>query len=153
MIKINFAKTIHIDLIAELETMHFFGEAYSKSTIENFVSNNYKLKDNTNIFVVENDDELIGYAIFSIMDDFTDIYKIFIRESDRLKGYGTMLIDKIIELAKRYNSKKLMIEVRKNNKTAASFYITNNFKNISTRKNYYKNPPDDALIYERLLIC
>lgn len=151
MVNVNFTKTEHINLIAEFENAYFFDEAYSIDTIEDIMKDNYILKNNTNIFSLTFDDELIGYIIFHISDDFTDVYKIFVRDSERGSGYGTMLLEKVINLAKRFKSKKIMIEVRKNNISAVKFYEKNGFKCISERVNYYKNPTDDALIYERVI--
>lgn len=152
MIKVGLAKNEHATLISELEIDNFNSEAYTLEYINNIIANNHILKNNTNIFTICDDDELLGYIIFTISEDFTDIYKIFVRENDRQKGYGAMLIDKVFNLAKRYNSKKILIEVRSMNQNAIKFYEKNNFTYISIRKEYYKNPSDDALIYERKII-
>lgn len=152
MIKVGLAKSEYIDLIAEFEENYFNAEKYTKQYLNEILSNNHILKNNTNIFVVCDDDELLGYIIFSITDDFTDILKIFIREYDRKKGYAKLLIDTVYNLAKRYNSKKIMIEVRSNNRNAIKLYEKCNFKNISIRRNYYKDPTDDAIIYEREIV-
>lgn len=151
MITINFAKTEHLQLISEFELNEFHDEAYSFDTLTDMMKDNYLLKNNDNIFEISNEEDLIGYIIFHITEDFTDIYKIFIRDNDKRKGYATDLLNKVIELAKRYNSKKIMIEVRSNNTNAINFYKKNNFEQISVRKDYYKNPTDDALIFERSL--
>ena len=152
MIKVGLAKSEYIDLIAEFEENYFNAEKYTKQYLNEILSNNHILKNNTNIFVICDDDELLGYIIFSITDDFTDILKIFIREYDRKKGYAKLLIDTVYNLAKRYNSKKIMIEVRSNNRNAIKLYEKCNFKNISIRRNYYKDPTDDAIIYEREIV-
>ena len=126
-------------------------EAYSFETLCEMLKDNYLLKNNDNILEVSNENELIGYIIFHISEDFTDIYKIYIRESDKRKGYATMLLNKVIDFSKRYNSKKIMIEVRSQNSSAINFYLKNDFEKISIRKGYYSNPQDDALILERSL--
>ena len=151
MVNVNFAKSEHIDIIADFEKNNFFNEAYSLETLSEIMKDNYLLKNNDNIFEISNDDELIGYIIFHISEDFTDIYKIFIRDNDKNKGYGTMLVNKVVEMSKRYHSKKIMIEVRSKNQIAINFYKKNNFNQISIRNNYYSNPIDDALIFERSL--
>ena len=151
MITINFAKTEHLKLISEFEINEFHDEAYSLDTLSVMMKDNYLLKNNDNIFEITNEDDLIGYIIFHVSEDFTDIYKIFIRDNDKRKGYATDLLNKVIEIAKRYNSKKIMIEVRSKNQNAINFYLKNYFEQISTRKYYYKNPTDDALILERSL--
>ena len=150
MVQITFAKNDYISLISEFENKNFFNEAYSKDVLSDMLSDNYILFNNLNIFSLCDNDELIGYIIFSITEDFTDILKIFVRENDRRKHYASMLIDKIINLAKRYHSKKIMVEVRSKNYNAINFYKSNLFSQISIRKNYYKNPIDDALIFERI---
>lgn len=149
MVNVNFAKKEHIVLISEFENNYFHDEAYSLGTLEKMLEDNYILKNNDNIFEISSDDELIGYIIFHVSDDFTDIYKIFVRDGDKRKGYATLLLDKVVDIAKRYNSKKIMVEVRSKNNSAIEFYIKNGFNRISERNNYYKNPSDDALIFER----
>ncbi len=149
MVNVNFAKKEHIVLISEFENNYFHDEAYSLEALGKMLEDNYLLKNNDNIFEISSDDELIGYIIFHVSEDFTDIYKIFIRDGDKRKGYATMLLDKVVDIAKRYNSKKLMVEVRSKNNSAIEFYIKNGFNKISERNNYYKNPSDDALIFER----
>ena len=151
MITINFAKTEHLQLISEFELNEFHDEAYSFDTLTDMMKDNYLLKNNDNIFEISNEEDLIGYIIFHVSEDFTDIYKIFIRDNDKRKGYATDLLNKVIEIAKRYNSKKIMIEVRSKNINAINFYKKNGFEQISIRKDYYKNPVDDALILERSL--
>ena len=151
MVAINFAKTEHLQLISEFEQLQFQNEAYSFDTLSDMMKDNYLLKNNDNIFEISNEEDLIGYIIFHVSEDFTDIYKIFIRDNDKRKGYATDLLNKVIEIAKRYNSKKIMIEVRSNNMNAINFYKKNGFSQISIRKDYYKNPNDDALIFERSL--
>ena len=151
MVNVNFAKSEHIDIIADFEKNNFFNEAYSLETLSEIMKDNYLLKNNDNIFEISNDDDLIGYIIFHISEDFTDIYKIFIRDNDKNKGYGTMLINKVVEMSNRYHSKKIMIEVRSKNQIAINFYNKNNFNQISIRNNYYSNPIDDAFIFERSL--
>ena len=151
MIKINFAKTEHIDLIADFELENFKAEAYSIETIKNMMKDNYILKNNDNIFEISDEDDLIGYIIFHISSDFTDIYKIFIREKDRKSGLATKLVEYVESLSKRYASKKLMVEVRSQNIPAISFYERFGLKRISVRENYYHNPTDNAIIMEKVL--
>lgn len=151
MYKVCLAKTEFIDLISELESDNFFGEAYSKDTISEMMKDNYIPKNNDNIMIIENDGDLIGYIIYHIQNDFTDIYKIFVRESDRKNGCGKMLVNEVYNLSKRFNSKKIMIEVRSKNNNAISFYNSCGFKNISKRENYYVNPNDDAIIFEKVI--
>lgn len=155
MFKVSFAKTENIALISEYEHDNFLGEAYSFDYLNEIMKDNYILKDNDNIFTINIDEELVGYIIFHISKDFTDIYKIYVREKNRRNGYGCELIKEVEKMAKRFNSNKIMIEVRSKNETAINFYKKNGYKRISIRNCYYQNPIDDAIIFEKYIgdIC
>ena len=43
---------------------------------------------------------------------------------------------------------KITLEVRRSNQIAISLYKKYDFKEISVRKNYYKNPTEDAVILQ-----
>lgn len=151
MVKIAFANHNYIDIISEFEKNNFYGEAYSFDTINDMLKDNYILKDNDNIFIALDNDELVGYIIFHIQSDFTDIYKIFVREKDRRNGIAQMMLLEVEKLSKRYNSKKIMIEVREKNINAINLYNKFGMENIDIRKNYYNNPTDNALIFKKEL--
>lgn len=151
MVNVNFAKNEYLDIIECFEKNNFGKEAYSKDMLQDILKDIYLLKNNDSILVAQDDNEVIGYIIFHISDDFTDIYKIFIRENNRRQKLATRLIDEVYKLAKRYNSKKLILEVRANNLNAINFYKFNNFNQINIRKNYYSEPTDDAIIFERMI--
>lgn len=151
MFKVSFAKTENLPLISEYEHDNFMGEAYSLDYLSEIIKDNYILKDNDNIFTINIEDEVVGYIIFHISKDFTDIYKIYIREKNRRNGYGKKLIKEVEKMAKRFNSSKLMIEVRSKNDNAINFYKKLGYKKISVRNDYYQNPSDDAIIFEKLI--
>lgn len=151
MLKIGFAKKDDISLISELEQKNFCGESYSYDTLLDIMKDNYILKNNDCIIAAYSNDTLIGYTIFHIQNEFTDIYKIYVIEEARNKKVGTELLHEIYKLAKKLSSKKIMIEVRSNNDVAINFYTKYGFNKIDIRKNYYKNPDDDAIIMERII--
>ena len=86
---------------------------------------------------------MIGYIIYRNLD-IIHLFKIFIADDYRGKNTAKLLIDNMISTSNGIN--KVYAEVRKNNISAINFYKKNNFKIIDTKKNYYQNPTDDALI-------
>ena len=64
----------------------------------------------------------------------------------RKKGYANLLLEKSEEVLKDLNIIKIFLEVRSKNVNAINLYKKNNFNEMSVRKNYYKEPDDDALI-------
>lgn len=151
MVKISFATNSHIEIISNFESENFCAEAYSFDTLSDMLKDNFILKNNDNIIVALDEDELLGYAIFHITDDFTDIYKIYVREKNRREGIATMFLSEIEKLAHKLKSKVMMIEVRSKNNSALDLYNKCGFNAISKRENYYKNPTDDAIILNKEL--
>ena len=83
------------------------------------------------------DGKTIGYLIALLAGDTADILNIGIDYDFQRKGYGTALLNHLIEeLRKRYIA-EIFLEVRAGNKSAIQFYKKQGFKEISVRKNYY----------------
>ena len=66
------------------------------------------------------------------------------------QGIGQLLMKQIIEDSISNNSKEILLEVREQNIQAIKFYTIQGFKQITVRKEYYKNG-DNALILRKEL--
>ena len=62
-------------------------------------------------------------------------------------GIATLLLNTVFNFAKENNITRIFLEVRPSNIHAIKLYEKNDFKTISTRKNYYKDNNEDAIIY------
>ena len=89
--------------------------------------------------------EVLGYMIgIGTLEEFS-IYNIAIKSSHQRKGLATYLLKSIIDShAKKYEH--YYLEVRKSNEKAKAFYTNFGFEEVYTRKNYYSNPVEDALV-------
>ena len=90
-----------------------------------------QLIENKEIFVIKENEEIIGYATISIKEKMThgmhyrkilDIDGICIDENYRRKGAGTLLINYIIELGKKENCTDLYLTVNEENSDAIKLY-------------------------------
>lgn len=89
-------------------------------------------------------EEVVGYiGVFDTIDDY-NIIGIAVKEKYQRNKVGSLLLEKVIKLAKSKNVKSLSLEVDASNEKAINFYKKHNFKVTNIRKNYYKN--NDALI-------
>ncbi|MBZ4682947.1 MAG: [ribosomal protein S18]-alanine N-acetyltransferase [Fusobacteriaceae bacterium] len=91
------------------------------------------------------DDILLGYIVLYDSVDIIEIIKIATSKDYRKKGIASHLLQFVIE---KYNL-DFMLEVRTSNINAINLYKNFNFKDISIRKNYYKDTNEDALIMKR----
>lgn len=139
MIKKIDLKAENFDLILEniyfLENKIFGLEAYSLNSLKHFSKQN----NIYSIFYYENKGKILAYLIVSDNLDSYDILKIAVVEECRGQNLANLLLDEI-------SDKNILLEVREGNLRAINFYKKNNFKQISIRKNYYKDNGENALI-------
>jgi len=88
-------------------------------------------------YCLSQNDKTIGYLIAMLTVDTADILNIGIDPDFKRQGYGTALLNHLIEELKKRNIGEILLEVRAGNKSAIQFYKSQGFEEISVRKNYY----------------
>jgi len=69
--------------------------------------------------------------------DSADILNIGIDTDFKRQGYGTALLNHLIEELRKRNIGEILLEVRAGNKSAIQFYKRQGFEKLSVRKNFY----------------
>ena len=90
--------------------------------------------------------EIIGYIVFWIIQDETQLQRIAIKNDLRKQGIGGLLIKEMIRMCTLEGVVKGSLEVRSSNHAALSFYKKFGFVIKGTRKGYYTDTREDALI-------
>ena len=80
------------------------------------------------------------------VDNSADIANLAVLKNYRRQGFGSVLLNAMLCECKNKNINNFFLEVRESNTAAQNLYNIFNFKKIGIRKNYYKNPKEDALI-------
>lgn len=119
------------------ETSIFKLDGYSLETLNKFVCD-----ENVLNLVADEDSKVVGYINISYFEDTANILKIAVDKDERKKGIGFSLLEESIKLLKEKGVCKLFLEVEFENSPAIGLYKKFHFKNIRTRKNYYKNGGD-----------
>ncbi|HEV7396493.1 MAG TPA: ribosomal protein S18-alanine N-acetyltransferase [Pyrinomonadaceae bacterium] len=89
---------------------------------------------------------LAGYVVGRLAADELHINNIAVRDQYRRGGLATALLNRVLAAAKRYKANKAFLEVRAGNSAAQALYEKCGFTAVGRRRNYYSNPPEDALI-------
>ena len=90
------------------------------------------------IVAKDNQNNILGFAgIWNALYDF-HITNIVVRKDLRNTGIGTVLLEKLIEIAKFNKMETITLEVMCTNTHAIRLYEKFGFKNAGIRKNYYK---------------
>lgn len=139
---IRAAEQMDIDAIARVENA-CFSTPWSIDAIKHEICEN-KLAD----FMIACDEEnnIIGYiGIWTLLDE-CQINKIVVIPEKRKLGIGKTILNHVIELTRDMGVKNWYLEVRKSNTAAQALYRSAGFSSVGTRKNYYINPVEDAVL-------
>ena len=83
---------------------------------------------------------LCGAAVFQLAADEASLESVTIAPEHRGKGAGRALLTHALAAALCF------LEVRAHNAPALALYAALGFESVGRRKNFYKNPPEDALV-------
>lgn len=131
--------------LADLERS-IFSDAWTKKGIEETLC-----QDNTMALGLWEGDFLIGYVILYYVLDEGEIARIAVEPSRRRQGAAGKLFGKLIEICGGKGIGRLMLEVRRSNEAAISFYRKCGFTEDGTRKDYYADPCEDAILMSKIL--
>lgn len=131
-------KESEIPLIADIERVCFSTPWSEKSIEDSFCL------DCNHFFVCESEGRIAGYIGLSIAADEGYILNVAVLPEYRRKGIGEALVRYVItgfgDLA------FVTLEVRPSNTVAVALYQKLGFERVGERKNYYRNPDENALL-------
>ena len=85
----------------------------------------------------------------TFIDAFFIIVKKNVHPDYRKNGIASNLIGELISTLMEQGSHSLMLEVRESNEPAKLLYLKLGFEVVGVRKNYYRNPKENALILRK----
>ena len=141
----DFRRSVPADAtgIARLEE-EIFSDPWSYRDVQDLICT-----EGSMCFTAIDGGEVIAYVIGRLIAPEGEIYRVAVKPEKRQRGIGYRLLDYAVKTSKGHGLERLFLEVRSRNLPAVKLYTAYGFKQIGLRKNYYKNPTDDALIMLR----
>ena len=136
-------KEENIKDIVRIESTSFFSNWNKQMFMDSFFNKNHFFK------IAVNDDKVIGYIIYSVIFDESEILNVVVDSFYRGKRFGIQLLNYAIEDIKNKKCLNVFLEVAKKNVIAKNLYLKLGFVEYNIRKNYYKN--DDAVLMKKVL--
>ncbi len=97
-------------------------------------------------FVVgEEQPKTAGYMIYADPAGEAELHRIAVLPEFRRKGLARKLMERLISVEEG----PIFLEVRAGNAPAIGLYTSLGFKELDRRKNYYRNPDEDAVVMQR----
>lgn len=137
-------KPEYVAQVAELEKICFGTEAWSEKSVASELENELALW-----LVAEDGGEVLGYVGSQTVMGETDMMNVAVHPNYRKQGIASGLIAGLIGALQKNGSHCLTLEVRASNEPAKSLYKRLDFEEVGIRKNYYRNPKEDALILRK----
>ena len=145
MIRYEMMTADHVGQIAALEKL-CFSDPWSENSVAS------ELNNRLSVWLVALDgDAVAGYVGSQTVIDETDMMNIAVHPDYRRQGIGQELVERLCELLRERGSKGLLLEVRVSNGSAIALYEKLDFVQVGLRRNYYRNPKEDALILRKAL--
>ena len=133
----------HVPQIAQLETL-CFTDPWSERSISSELDNNLAFW-----LVATEQEQVVGYIGSQTVMDETDMMNVAVHPDFRRKGIAEALIGTLVGRLREMGSHCLTLEVRASNAPAIALYEKLGFSEIGRRKNYYRNPREDACILRK----
>lgn len=102
--------------------------------------------ESIDIWIIKDSDELIGYMLLQHVSNEMELHTLAIKPNRRRSGVARILLNYMIDEARRLNVSKIFLQVRPSNIPARSLYNSFGFKLIGIRRRYYQDNDEDALV-------
>lgn len=145
MIQIVTMQECHVAQVAQLEKL-CFSDPWSEKSVASELNNPLALW-----LVAVEDGEVAGYIGSQTVLDESDMMNVAVHPDHRRKGVAEALVRALGSALKGRGSVGLTLEVRDSNVPAISLYEKLGFAQVGLRRNYYRNPKEDARILKKTL--
>lgn len=135
----------HVAQVAALEKV-CFSDPWSQKSVASELENPLALW-----LVAMDGERLVGYVGSQTVLGEADMMNVAVDPEYRRQGVAGALVTALAQRLAQQGNVSLMLEVRASNVPAMALYQKLGFEQVGRRKDYYRNPKEDALILKKLL--
>ena len=135
-----------IDEVASIEARSF-SNPWQPQTFRSLIS-----EGRAHILVAEDPDAgVVGYAVLWWVLEQGELANLAVAERFRGRGVGAALLDRVLADAGAQGVERVFLEVRTSNQRAFDLYCSRGFTQVGVRRDYYRNPREDARVLQKRL--
>ena len=99
------------------------------------------------VLVAVEDDLIVGFVVALTVSPEWEIENVAVSQSVQRRGFGTELVSRLLQEARRSGAQAALLEVRVSNQPAHRLYEKLGLQKNGERTRYYKDPQEDAVLY------
>jgi len=103
------------------------------------------------VVVAEREDEPIGFGVIGLAGDEAEIESLAVDPAWRRRGVAVRVCGAMMDWARGRSAATVFLEVRASNAGAQALYRRLGFEQRGSRRGYYRDPVEDAVIMAREL--
>jgi ribosomal-protein-alanine N-acetyltransferase len=100
------------------------------------------------VLVAEEGGNISGFVCAKIVAGDWEIENMVVAEQARRRAVGGGLLDELLRRARNQAGGAVWLEVRESNQPARRLYEKHGFRVTGRRREYYREPVEDAVLYE-----
>ena len=130
-----------LDAIMAIEP-HIYSHPWSRGNFSDSLASGYSA------WVLLDGAKIIGYALMMMVLDEAHLLNLSIAKAYQKQGLGRLLLEHMINIAKKHRSANMFLEVRPSNISAIALYENIGFNEMAIRRGYYPahNGREDAVL-------
>jgi len=101
------------------------------------------------VLVLRGPGGLSGHLLLRVAGDEAEVLLLGVDPARRRRGLGRLLLEAGLRLAASRGAARVFLEVRPSNRAALALYRAAGFEEVGRRRDYYRSPPEDALVLAR----
>lgn len=130
-----------LDAVMAIEP-HIYSHPWTRGNFSDSLNSGYSA------WVLERDDEMIGYALLMMVMDEAHLLNLSIAKTYQKQGLGRYLLEHMMQIARNHHALNMFLEVRTSNISAIALYENVGFNEMAIRRNYYpaQSGREDAVL-------
>lgn len=100
------------------------------------------------VAVNETGDAVTGFLIALCATDAWEIENVVVAEEERRHGVASGLVRNLMTRARAAGATSVLLEMRESNAAARGLYEKHGFRLRGRRRQYYRSPEEDALLWQ-----
>ncbi len=100
------------------------------------------------ILVAEEGPDIAGFVCARVVAREWEIENIVVAEHKRRSGIADELLRELLRRVREQSGASIWLEVRESNEAARRLYKKHGFRETGKRREYYRNPVEDAVLYD-----